>query len=61
MVYIEARVAALDSKLLVLQGEINHELELPTPDVDKLADFKNKVNRIKSEISLQRTRLASAV
>ena len=61
MVYVEARVAALDGKLQSLQGEIDHELELPTPDVDRLADFKHRIYRIKEEIGLQRTKLASAM
>ncbi len=61
MVYVEARVAALNGKLQTLQGEIEHELDLPLPDVDRLADFKHKLYRIRDEINLQQTRLASAM
>ena len=61
MVYCEARIAALNSSLQNLQGKIDHELELPAPDAERLADFKYRVNRIKDEIDCQRIRLASAV
>ncbi len=61
MVYCEARIAALNGSLQNLQGKIDHELDLPAPDVERLADFKRKVNRIKGEIDCQQIRLASAV
>lgn len=61
MVYVEARVAALNGKLQSLQGEIEHELDLPIPDVDRLADFKYKLYRIRDEINLQQTKLVSAM
>ena len=61
MVYCEARIAALNGSLQCLQSKIDHELELPAPDADRLADFKHKVNHIRDEIDCQRIRLASAV
>lgn len=61
MVYVEARVAALNGKLQSLQGEIEHELDLPIPDVDRLADFKYKLYRIRDEINLQQTKLSPAM
>lgn len=61
MVYVEARVAALNGKLQSLQGEIEHELDLPIPDVDRLAGFKYKLYRIRDEINLQQTKLVSAM
>ncbi len=61
MVYCEARIAALNGSLRDLQGRIDHELELPAPDAERLADFKYKVIRIKDEIDCQQIRLASAV
>ncbi len=60
MAYGKARVAALSSSLAALQGKIDHELTLPAPDVEKLADFKHKLLRIKDEIDYQRAKLATA-
>ena len=60
MAYGEARVAALSSSLAELQGKIDHELTLPAPDAEMLADFKRKLLRIKDEIDYQRAKLATA-
>ena len=59
MAYGEARVAALSGSLVSLQGKIDHELTLPAPDAEKLADFKRKLLRLKDEIDYQRTKLAT--
>ncbi len=60
MAYGEARVAALSSNLAALQGKIDHELTLPTPDAEKLGDFKRKLLRLKDEIDYQQAKLATA-
>ena len=59
MVYCEARLAALGGSLDMLQDKFDHELELPVPDAERLAEFKRKMNRIKGEIDTQQIRLAS--
>ena len=61
MAYGEACVAALSSSFKALQDKIEFEVNLPTPDTDKLAGFKRKLNRIKDEIDAHRIKLVSAV
>ena len=59
MVYCEARLAALSGSLLMLQGKFDHELELPAPDAERLAEFKRKMYRIKGEIDHQQIKLVA--
>ena len=61
MAYGEARIAALYGSFEALQDKIEHELQLPTPDADRLADFKRKMMRVKDEIDYPRTKQVSEV
>ncbi len=61
MAYGEARIAALSSSFEALQEKIELESKFPTPDAEKLAEFKRKLSRIKGEIDTHRTKLACAL
>lgn len=61
MVYCEARLAALSGSLLMLEDKFDHELDLPVPDAERLAEFKRKIYRIKGEIDHQQIKLTLAM
>jgi len=61
MSYCEARIAALHGSLEALQSKIDHEMDLPAPDVSRLADFKHQIVRIREDIGIQQSKRLAAV
>ena len=61
MSYCEARIAALNGNLHALQGKIDHEMDLPAPDISRLAEFKHQIIRVREDIGIQQSKRLVAV